>query len=460
MKVYDAFTGVSAVAAGKNQNQGNQSQNGFDLLFAEVSRRSVAETTFDTHNRGRDDDRSRTRTNEARTERTDRTTRREDASRRRTDDANSANDAPVVNDTAPANTTEQTTAPDEVKIDEEQAIANVAAILQVPVEVIVDLMEQQGMSAQDLLDSQAVLKLIQMAKGAESPAALLTDPVFPEQYKAINESMVELLEEAEIALALTAQSMEAGAKVQKEQGLAYAADLEGLEVINENGKLVVTDGAAGDEVYADTTRTQSTQNTETTTTTEQQQLQSGGQVQEGSTLPTLGEVVVDDAIAINPTLQTDTTKPQVETVKPAAPTPTLNATDVIEQIMSQVRVTQVGGQFTEMRMTLRPETLGDIVLRVLTQNGIVVAQFEAESQRVKETLEANFNQLRDALEEQGIAFSELSVSVRQDENERMNQMEHGRQRVRNRIDSVNGEEIPEETQSIDPYHNGYIDITA
>jgi len=321
MKVYDAFTGVSAVAASKNQNQGNQSQNGFDLLFAEVSRRSVAETTFDTHNRGRDDDRSRTRTNESRTERTDRTTRREDTSRRRTEDSSTVAEAPVTNETPPA-TNEQSNAPDEVKIDEEQAIVNIAEVLQVPVEVIIDLMEQEGMSAQDLLDSQAVLKLIQMAKGAESPAALLTDPVFPEQYKAINESMVELLEEAEIALALTAQSMEAGAKVQKEQGLAYATDLEGLEVINENGKLVVTDGAAGDEVYADTTRTQSTQNTETTTTTEQQQLQSGGQVQEGSTLPTLGEVVVDDAIAINPTLQTDTTKPQVETVKPAAPTPT------------------------------------------------------------------------------------------------------------------------------------------
>jgi flagellar hook-length control protein FliK len=110
-----------------------------------------------------------------------------------------------------------------------------------------------------------------------------------------------------------------------------------------------------------------------------------------------------------------------------------------------------------MRMTLRPESLGDIVLRVLTQNGIVTAQFEAESQRVKEALEASFNQLRDALTEQGIAFSELSVSVRQGQDERMNQFDHARQKVRGRIESVeNAQEEPEPVS----YHSGVIDVTA
>jgi flagellar hook-length control protein FliK len=37
--------------------------------------------------------------------------------------------------------------------------------------------------------------------------------------------------------------------------------------------------------------------------------------------------------------------------------------------------------------------------------------FVAENQRVKEIIEAGFNQLRDALEEQGISVAQIEVSV-------------------------------------------------
>jgi flagellar hook-length control protein FliK len=100
---------------------------------------------------------------------------------------------------------------------------------------------------------------------------------------------------------------------------------------------------------------------------------------------------------------------------------------------------------------LRPESLGDIVLRVLTQNGIVTAHFIAENQRVRETLENNFNQLRDALEEQGIQFSELSVSVRQNADDQQTLFEWGRQHARNRAENIVPavEPIPESIDSID-----------
>jgi len=129
--------------------------------------------------------------------------------------------------------------------------------------------------------------------------------------------------------------------------------------------------------------------------------------------------------------------------------------------MSQVKVTNFGGNVAEMRMTLRPESLGDIVLRVMTQNGIVTAQFEAENQRVKEALEAHFSQLRNALEEQGLTFSELSVSVRQEKGS-ASEFERGRQSTRHRMNSINGvgeveEELPPPVVSL---HDGVIDITA
>ena len=91
--------------------------------------------------------------------------------------------------------------------------------------------------------------------------------------------------------------------------------------------------------------------------------------------------------------------------------------NIMDQIVNNMRF-EVRGALSEIRIQLRPEHLGDVNLRISTQNGIVVAQFVAESQRVKEIIEAGFNQLRDALEEQGINISEIEVSVGQGDNER------------------------------------------
>jgi flagellar hook-length control protein FliK len=90
----------------------------------------------------------------------------------------------------------------------------------------------------------------------------------------------------------------------------------------------------------------------------------------------------------------------------------------------------------------------------------VTAQFEAESQRVKEALEANFNQLREALEQQGLTFSELSVSVRQEKGN-ASEFERGRQSTRHRMESLNGVgEVEEEAPQIVSLHDGEIDIIA
>jgi flagellar hook-length control protein FliK len=126
----------------------------------------------------------------------------------------------------------------------------------------------------------------------------------------------------------------------------------------------------------------------------------------------------------------------------------------MNQVMTHMRA-NAGEQFAELKITLRPESLGDVTLRVVTQNGIVSAQFVAESQRVKEVLESNFNQLRDVLQQQGIRVSELSVSVGQDESEaQRNQLARAQQIGQRRLQRILSrsavEEAPEETQPIDP----------
>ncbi|MCL2840813.1 MAG: flagellar hook-length control protein FliK [Defluviitaleaceae bacterium] len=464
MQINNALKEVGLIAATQNQNQAQpqsgQSQSGFDLLFANASRNQSIDPTADMQNRNRDDDRGNRRSDDIRAdriERPDRVTRRENSNHRVNE--TTTTETPTVQDTSSSTSTQYEATSNEIEIDEEAAIINIAAVLQIPVEVVIELMNEQGMTAQDLLDTKAVTKFLQLALEAENPMALLTDPEFPEKFKAINEIMGELLQDAKAA-----QSVEVTAQVasQAQKSVAYAMNLEGLEVISEDGGLGIINEDVAKEIQSATSRIQTTHET-SEQATEQQPQAGGGQTQDGTTSPLLADsnIIMDDQQGIDPMLNMNTPKVTVETQATRATTPAqaVNTADVIEQIMSQVKITQSsGGQFTEMRMTLRPDDLGDIVLRVLTQNGIVTAQFEAESQRVKEALESNFNQLRDALEEQGIAFSELSVSVRQDGDERANQFERERQRTLHRADTINGEEAQEE--SVSSLHNGVIDITA
>jgi len=67
-----------------------------------------------------------------------------------------------------------------------------------------------------------------------------------------------------------------------------------------------------------------------------------------------------------------------------------------------------------MVITLKPETLGKLTLKVVTENGIVIAKFAAESQQVKEIIEANMQQLKDSLQNQGLSIQGFSVSVGQE----------------------------------------------
>ncbi|MDR1209421.1 MAG: flagellar hook-length control protein FliK [Clostridiales bacterium] len=84
--------------------------------------------------------------------------------------------------------------------------------------------------------------------------------------------------------------------------------------------------------------------------------------------------------------------------------------DPVAQVIDRLKV-EYRGDTREVRVTLRPESLGDVTMRITERNGVVTAQFVAENQRVKETLEAGFNSLREELSRQGVNIQSMSVSV-------------------------------------------------
>lgn len=90
--------------------------------------------------------------------------------------------------------------------------------------------------------------------------------------------------------------------------------------------------------------------------------------------------------------------------------------EIISQVIENAKVNLTPDK-SEMVMDLKPDSLGKISLKVVTENGIVMAKFIAENQQVRQVLEANMQLLKDSLEKQGMSVQGFSVSVRQDSNQ-------------------------------------------
>lgn len=87
--------------------------------------------------------------------------------------------------------------------------------------------------------------------------------------------------------------------------------------------------------------------------------------------------------------------------------------DVIKQISEKVDVNLFEDK-SEMIIKLKPDHLGKVTVEIAVENGNVTAKFLAESERVKEILESNMQDLKDHLAKQGMVVQDLSVSVGND----------------------------------------------
>ena len=475
MRITDMLSGVNhQTSPAQTTPTKVQPQMAFDAFFAEADRRNSIPAPAESPSRNRERDRDN-RAEGPRQER-ERPITNERSTRER--------ERPASTDETQAVSPEAETVNQPVYVDYEQdqneavhdeMIQAVANILQITPEEVVDKLAELGIEVHELLQPGKAIKLLMQALGVENEAELLTEPNFPEIFEKIKELMAEakpgLTEKAETLTAKVESPEVQAAQQATQQATVQSAqrnnvnlanvDLEGLDVTVEDGEVVVIQESA-EELFADDGADENlNQQTAARSTTTQSAAttQTPQAVTDTATQAPEPEQAAPQADQANVQTMSVERQAQQAMVRQAAAPPPVNTANVIEQIMNQVRVVSTGGQFTEMRMTLRPENLGDIVLRVITQNGIVMAQFEAENQRVKEALESSFNLLRDALTEAGISFSELSVSVRQDHDERMNQYYEGRSRTRARMGSIT-DESAEEEETVQSFHDGDIDIRA
>ncbi|WP_134686201.1 flagellar hook-length control protein FliK [Brevibacillus migulae] len=85
------------------------------------------------------------------------------------------------------------------------------------------------------------------------------------------------------------------------------------------------------------------------------------------------------------------------------------ATEMSDLFVKQMKLGTFRG-FSEAKITLNPESLGQVDVKLTLQNGMLTAHFTAETKNGKELLDNQMSQLRTALINQGLQVDRLEVS--------------------------------------------------
>ena len=147
--------------------------------------------------------------------------------------------------------------------------------------------------------------------------------------------------------------------------------------------------------------------------------------------------------------------------------------DMTQFVVSSFVMEASADGFTEAKISLYPQHLGHVDVKLTMHNGQLVAQFVADSLVGKEMLENQLSQLRTALQSHGIQVEKLEVS--QSQSFQSGMFQDGRQQQQpgqsakqqkssggraEAVDEVSAEESGDAAVSVRSANNGSIDITA
>lgn len=88
---------------------------------------------------------------------------------------------------------------------------------------------------------------------------------------------------------------------------------------------------------------------------------------------------------------------------------------ILSQVQEGVKTTlKVSGDSSEMVMKLKPETLGDVSVKITVHKNSIIAEMTVQSQIVKEALESSLMDLKSTLRDKGFDVSQINVNVGQE----------------------------------------------
>lgn len=267
----------------------------------------------------------------------------------------------------------------------------ISEVINIPETKIETTLNELGITPYDLKDNKNLNRFLQVVYNVENPIELLEIPDIAQVITELNVNIEELGSYENYKANYLDESVEVYDKV-TDSSVIEDNTTNKLDMSQDNysGNKEDNSNEAQSNIYKD----------EDTLNIAKLQ---------GSTQNMLGDVPVEGEIIFN---NINTSISSKGNPLKSQPIQSLIAKDIINQIEGKIKV-DIKGEVSEIKMLLKPDNLGEVTLKLLTENGIVTAKFLADNQKVKEIIEANLNDLKDSLSQQGINVSELSVSVGQ-----------------------------------------------
>ena len=349
---------------------------------------------------------------------------------------------------------------------ENELKTKLAEVLDIPIDEIDEILAVLGIQLVELLEPLHLTEFIQAVHKAGSPVELLNVPDIGQTFVDMK-TILEQLEE------WSAQQDEVNepqhASIKAETHTEITQPIASNKPDNVEAVIAVETSPIKPEVQTETTRIDVVATAITEPDTNEPRMMSDVQVEEAAQEQTdmpetqvvaaiqhteaenvgdgaqNGEGAKENAPETGVPVNTEGTVQYTQSITRTATPIRMAATqEVIGQLLERMRA-DVRGGVSEVRIILKPENLGDVTLRVAMQNGVVTAHFITETQRVKEIIEANFAQLKDALAEQGVEVSALEVEVGMNRQEQqleefLREQQRSSGRIRDIIDKIAEEE--------------------
>ena len=91
-------------------------------------------------------------------------------------------------------------------------------------------------------------------------------------------------------------------------------------------------------------------------------------------------------------------------------TATVDYDSIYNQVDTMIK-TSFNAEANEFKIKLTPEDLGEVEVKINIEKNVMLAEFSVENEKVKETLESRFNELKNNLSEKGIDVASINVTI-------------------------------------------------
>lgn len=274
-----------------------------------------------------------------------------------------------------------------------QLLTAVQEVMNVSPQDIQDALKELGLTAEDLLDTKNIAKLVvALTEGADELSVMTNENVFANVQE------------------ITAKAEEILTNISETTGMSFEdiqVAIAKMSEIDVEEPVVMTQAVPNETVTTEemtvsleNSQLEQLQTAETDRTTDSRQSMENGNSQQnaGDSQMTFAQTVatqLEQAVA-----KTDA----------VASSYTTTTESIMNQIQDTIRVMQTQ-DMTEMELQLHPASLGNLRVQIAAKEGVITATFTTENETVRAALEAQLITLKENFEQQGVKVEAVEVTV-------------------------------------------------